>query len=73
MTKPTDSISIARSYNPAQGGCCTHAVEPNTDIALCGVATVDGAGQAPTDPLWHVGCFRCQKTLQKRGIIPITN
>lgn len=74
MTKLTDGFSIAwRGYNAATTGCLTHAVEPKTDNALCGVVTVESAGQTLTDTDGHVGCRRCLKALQKRGIIPPPN
>jgi hypothetical protein len=72
MTKLTDGYWIQwRSYNAKNGGSCTHATELDTDRALCGVVTVDSAGQTLTDTHGHVGCLRCQKALQKRGVIPI--
>ncbi len=67
----TDKYSVQwRCYNPTQDGCCTHAVEPHTDTALCGVVTVDTAGQTLTDTGGHVSCKRCHKALQKLGVIP---
>ncbi|AWE88991.1 hypothetical protein FA341_15320 [Pseudomonas aeruginosa] len=74
MAKLTDSYWVQwRSYNAKHGGCCTHATEAGTDRALCGVQTVDGAGQTLTDTVGHVGCRRCLKVLQKRGVIPVTD
>jgi len=74
MTRLTDGYFIQWcSYSAKTGGSCTHATELDTDRALCGVVTVDSAGQTLTDTKGRVGCRRCQKALQRRGVIPITS
>lgn len=74
MAKLTDNYWVQwRSYDRKQGGYCTHATELDTNPALCGVQTIDGAGQTLTDTDGHVGCQRCLKVLVKRGVIQATN
>lgn len=71
MSRPTDNYWVQwRSYSRKQDGCCTHATEMDTNTALCGVETLDGAGQTLTATNGVVGCKRCQSILRKRGIIP---
>lgn len=61
-----------RSYNPATGGSCTHATPLDSDRALCGVETLESAGQTLSDTLGRIGCQRCAKALVKLGITPNT-
>lgn len=74
MTRLTDGYWIQwRTFSSKTGGSCTHATELDTDRALCGVVTEDSAGQTLTDTNGRVGCRRCQKILQRRGVIPIAS
>ena len=61
-----------RSFNPATGGSCTHATPPDSDRALCGVETLENAGQNLSDTQGRIGCQRCAKALSKLGIRPTT-
>lgn len=57
-------------YDARRGGTCTHATREDTNKALCGVMTVDGAGQTLADTGGVVACRRCTKALAKLGITP---
>lgn len=57
-----------RSFNPATG----HATPLDSDRALCGVETLENAGQNLSDTQGRIGCQRCAKALSKLGIRPTT-
>lgn len=57
-------------YDRKAGGTITHACEQDTQRALCGAQTVEGAYDTLADLAGVVSCQRCMQSLRKRGVIP---
>lgn len=53
------------------GGCLTHACEGGAARAVCGVETGGDGGNETVAQAGGVGCRRCQRILESRGVLPL--
>lgn len=62
---------VCHTGNKDRGGVVTHAVPDGPDArAVCGVCTGGDGAVVTVAEAGSVGCNRCTKILQSRGVLP---